>query len=248
MKLNKLIADRPNKKIYRDGNYTIKVMSEEYLAADVLNEALNHSIVHAAGFPVPAFHEVCKINGKWAIVMDYIEGRTLVSMIDNDHANMSQYINRLVDIQMNLHSYKVERLRRLTDKFHDKISKSGLDATARYELHTRLQGLPKHNKLCHGDFTPGNVIITPDDQAVVIDWSHATQGNASADAARTYLRLTLAGLPDQAETYMRLFCKKSDTAQQYVEKWLAIVAASQMVKGKPEERELLLRWANVMEK
>jgi aminoglycoside phosphotransferase (APT) family kinase protein len=247
MNLSNLIAERPNKKIYRDGDSAIKLMSGEHSASDVLNEALNLSIVHETGFPVPALLEVCKIGGQWAIVTEYIEGRTLLSMIDGDRAGAREHFERMVDLQLEMHTYKAKRLRHLTDKFHAKIDASGLDATSRYELRTRLNGLPKHNKLCHGDFTPGNVIITPGGKAVVIDWSHATQGNASADAARTYLRFMLAGREEQAGMYMELFCKKSDTARQYVDKWLAIVAASQLVKGKPEEHELLMRWAHVVE-
>ena len=81
----------------------------------------------------------------------------------------------------------------------------------------------------------------------ILDWSHATQGNASADVARTYLLFCLAGKTELAEQYLSLFCKKSDTAKQYVQRWLPIVAASQSVKGKPEEREFLLKWADVVE-
>lgn len=55
------------------------------------------------------------------------------------------------------------------------------------------------------------------------------------------------GEDDLAEKYLRLFCKKSDTALQYVQKWMPIVAASQSVKGNPEEREFLLRWVNVVD-
>jgi aminoglycoside phosphotransferase (APT) family kinase protein len=247
MNLTNPIAERPNKKVYRDGNLTIKLMNEGCSAADALNEALNLSIVYDTGFPVPALHEVCKIDGKWAIIMEHIEGRTLLSIIDEDPENAQSCFERMVSLQLEMHAYKAKRLRHLTDKFHAKIDSSGLDATTRYELRTRLHGLPKHNKLCHGDFTPGNIIITSDGKAVVIDWSHATQGNASADAARTYLRFMLAGREKQAGTYLRLFCQKSDTARQYVDKWLAIVAASQLVKGNPGERELLMRWAHVVE-
>jgi hypothetical protein len=57
----------------------------------------------------------------------------------------------------------------------------------------------------------------------------------------------LNGDVEGAKKYLDLFCKKSDTARQYVQKWLPIVAASQSVKGKPEERELLLSWASVVE-
>jgi aminoglycoside phosphotransferase (APT) family kinase protein len=247
MNLNNLISTRRNKDVYRDGDYVIKLMREEYSAADVLNEALNLSIVHDTGFPVPALHEVRKIDGRWAVIMEHIEGRSLRSIVEEDPGGISSHFERLVDIQLKMHTFKAKRLRHLTDKFHAKIDNSGLDATTRYELRTRLHGLPKHNKLCHGDFTPGNIIITPGGKAVVIDWAHATQGNASADAARTYLRFMLAGMNDHAEMYLKLFCAKSDTARQYVNKWLAIVAASQLVKGNPEEREFLMRWANVVE-
>ena len=80
-----------------------------------------------------------------------------------------------------------------------------------------------------------------------MDWSHATQGNASADVARTYLLFCLEGKEDIAELYLKLFCQKSDTAKQYVQSWLPIVAASQSVKGKPEEKEFLLHWTNVVD-
>ena len=38
--------------------------------------------------------------------------------------------------------------------------------------------MPKHNKVCHGDFNPSNVIIAEDGPPYILDWSHATQGNA----------------------------------------------------------------------
>ena len=50
-----------------------------------------------------------------------------------------------------------------------------------------------------------------------------------------------------AEAYLNLFCQKSGTSKQYVQKWMPIVAASQSVKGNEREREFLLEWANVVE-
>ena len=108
-----------------------------------------------------------------------------------------------------------------------KISQAQLDATTRYELHTRLEAMPKHGKVCHGDFNPSNIIIGEDGVPYILDWSHATQGNASADVARTYLLFWLAGDIAGADRYLDLFCEKSNTAKQYVQKWMPIVAASQ---------------------
>ena len=128
-----------------------------------------------------------------------------------------------------------------------KIGETDFSATVRYGLNVRLESMPKHTKLCHGDFNPSNVIINDKGEAYIIDWAHATQGNASADAARTYLLFCLAGKQDTADKYLKIFCDKSDTAKQYVLKWLPIVAASQSVKGKPEEKEMLSKWVDVVE-
>lgn len=247
MKLDKVIAVRTSKTVYRDGDLSVKVFDENYSKADVLNEALNLARVEETGLNIPTVHEVTKVDGKWAIVSDFIEGKTLQRLMDENPDKLEEYINMLVDIQLEMHEKKAPLLNKLKDKMARKINETGLDATVRYELHTRLESMPKHTKLCHGDFNPSNIVIKSDGSAYILDWAHATQGNASADAARTYLLFWLAGNMKAAELYMNMFCKKSDTAKQYVQQWLPIVAASQSVKGKPEEREFLMSWVNVVE-
>ena len=247
MKLEKVIAVRNSKTIYRDGSYVIKVFDEGYSKADILNEALNIARVEETGLPIPHVEEVTKIEGKWAIVTDYAEGKTIAQLMAENPDKKDEYLERFVDIQIEVQSKTCPMLNSLTEKMQKKISQADLDATCRYELHTRLAAMPKHNKVCHGDFNPSNIIITEEGKAYILDWSHVTQGNASADAARTYLLFWLEGNIEGAEKYLNLFCKKSDTAKQYVQKWIPIVAASQSVKGKPEEKEFLLRWADVVD-
>ena len=242
-----VIAQRKHKTIYRDGDKTVKVFDTEYSKSDVLNEALNQARIEETGLNIPKLLGVNMIDGKWAIVNEYIEGTTLAELMEKNPEKKDEYIELLVDLQMEVHSKKSPLLTKLKDKMNRKISMSSLDATTRYELHTRLEGMPKHNKVCHGDFNPSNVIITDDGKAYILDWSHATQGNASADVARTYLIFCLHGDKDGAEKYLNTFCKKSDTAKQYVQKWMPIVAASQSVKGNEEEREFLLSWTDVVD-
>ena len=247
MNLEQVIAVRPNKTVYLDGDLAIKVFHNDYSKADVLNEALNQARVEETGLPIPMLHEVTKVNDQWAIVIDYIHGKKLAELMEENPERYDEYMELFVDLQLEIHRHTCPMLGKLKDKMNRKISQSALDATTRYELHTRLEGMPKHNKLCHGDFEPRNVVIREDGAAYIIDWAHATQGNASADAARTYLLFWLNGDVAGAEKYLKLFCKKSDTAMQYVQKWIPIVAASQSVKGKPEERDFLLHWANIMD-
>lgn len=247
MDLTHVIAERENKKIYRDGGKAIKVFAEGCSKADILNEALNTARVEETGLPIPKLLAVDTVNGQWAITTEFVEGDTLAALMAAHPEKEDEYLNLFVDIQMKVHACTCPMLNSLTEKMQRKISATDLDATTRYELHTRLASMHVHKKVCHGDFNPSNIIIAPDGQWYILDWSHATQGNASADVARTYLLFVLEGKEALAEKYLSLFCKKSDTAKQYVQQWIPIVAASQSLKGKPEERDLLIRWASVCE-
>lgn len=247
MKLNNVIAAESKKTIYRDGDKCIKVFGKEFSKADVLNEALNQARIEETGLNIPKVLEITMIEGNWAIVSEFIEGKTLAELMAENVDKKEEYLNLLVDIQLEVQSKTCPLLNKLKDKMNSKISQTQLDATTRYELHTRLEGMPKHKKVCHGDFNPSNIIIKEDGTPFIIDWSHATQGNASADAARTYLLFCLNGDTALANKYLEIFCKKSNTAKQYVQKWMPIVAASQSVKGNEKEREFLLSWVDVVD-
>lgn len=247
MKLDNIIAVRPNKTIYRDGDKCIKVFSESFSKADVLNEALNQARAENLGLNIPKIHAVTMIDGRWAIISDYIEGETLSQMIARDPENSKKHVEIMVDVQLSIHSNVCRELTRLKDKMYRKIGESDLSDGTKYDLRTRLEGMPKHRKLLHGDLCPSNIIITADGTPYVIDWSHATRGNASADVARSYLTYLLRGERENAEYYLDLFCQKSGTDKRYVQSWMPIVAASQLVKGKPEERDFLLSWVNVVD-
>ena len=247
MKEENLIFSRPDKKIYMSGDKLIKLFDGSYSKANILNEALNHARVEETDLNVPKRRSIEVVDGKWAIILDYIEGETLQSLMDKHPEKEDEYLNLFVDLQRTVLSKKVPMLNKLKDKMNAKISSADLDATTRYELHTRLDSMPKHKNLCHGDFNPSNIIITADGTPYIIDWSHATQGNSSADVARSYLLFYLVGKENLAQKYLKLYCRKSDTAIQYVQRWIPIVAASRLVKAPESEREFLHKWIDVVD-
>lgn len=248
MKLDNIIYKSENKTIYRDGDRAIKVFDKTFSKSNVLNEALNQARVEeTTDLKIPRIHEVTLIDGQWAIVSDFIEGKTLEKLMEENPDKIDEYLELFVNIQINILSKKSNMLPKLRSKMSEKVDLTDLDATTRYELQARISGMKKHNKLCHGDFNPSNVIITPDGEPCIIDWAHATQGNGSADVARTYLLFKLKGMDEIAEKYLNLYSLKTDTAKQLVQRWMPIVAASQSVKKKPEERDFLLSWVDIAE-
>ncbi|MCH3943637.1 MAG: aminoglycoside phosphotransferase family protein [Atopobiaceae bacterium] len=242
----KAIVSRGNKVVYDCGDRIIKVFNENKPAADVFNEALNLARVEEAGADVPRILEASKSEVGWALATEKVPGITLAERMESDPKNLDSYIEQFVDLQLKLQTLRSPLLTQQKDKFVRMInSVEEIDKTSRYEVLMKLDGMPTHNKLCHGDFNPTNVIIGEDGKLYVCDWAHATQGNGSADAATTYLLFEIEEEHDIAERYLDLYCQKAPTNRKYVLDWLAIVAASELARKRPGEREFLTHWINV---
>lgn len=246
MKLEKLLSKGKYNEVYKSGDLAVKVFNEDYKKEDVFTEALIAASVEPLDLNTPKIVEVSQIDGKWAIAMECVEGKTLSQLMEENPNDTDKYVDMMVDIQIDMFSKKCPSLRKLKSKMTDRINEAPIDDTKRFELLSRLENTPKHDKLCHGDFTPQNIIIDSKGQAHIIDWNHATVGNASADVARSYLWLSLYN-DKIADLYMNKFCEKTNTDKSYVQKWLPIVAAARLTKNISEEKELIDKWIDVVE-
>ena len=248
--LGELIFEHHNKKIYKKDGVITKVFDHKfYPASTVIREAMNQEYAREEGFLAPKVYNVFPVGDDWAISSEEIEGKTLAQLIQENPKDEKKYIQLLVKVQLDLlaHISSNLKLPKLKDKLNNYITNSGLDASTRYDLHARLERMPNHYKVCHGDLAPHNLIVK-DDKVYILDWAHCTRGNASADAAMTYLLFLLEGDEKGAEEYLKTFCKKSDIAIQYVQQWISVVSATKLVTTADEKkREMLMRNINVVE-
>ncbi len=247
MNLERVIAVRTGRTVYRDNDKCIKLFDSDYSKAEVLNEALCQARVEETDLLIPKILEVKKYEDKWVIVSDYIAGKTLDRLMEENPDKSDEYFDMFVKVQMDIHSRKAPLLNKLKDSMNSKIFKAGLDSAALYDVHTRLESMPSDMKLCHGGFDPSNVIVTETGKAYILDWSGAAQGTPAADAARTYLLFWLSGNIAGADKYLDVYCRKSGTPKESVQKWIPLSAAAQLAEGKAEEREFLLYWVNVVD-
>ena len=104
MKLENVIAVRKHKKVYREKDLCIKLFNNNYSKADVLNEALNQARIEEIGLNIPKIKEVMTIDNQWAIVLEYIEGKTLAQLMEENPDKIDEYIEFFVDLQMTVHS------------------------------------------------------------------------------------------------------------------------------------------------
>lgn len=247
--LNNKIAERRTKDVYEDNGKTIKLFVENYSKADILNEALNQTRVEeGTDLYMPKLLEVTKIGNRWALVSEHIEGTPLDVLMEQHPEKFDEYLKKFVEIQLTILSKQVPLLNRIKEKYRRKINEAtNINDNIKYELLQRLEGMKNHTKLCHGDYNPSNIIINEKGEYFVIDWSHATQGNASADVARTFLLFSIQGKADVAEKYLDLFSEMSGISKGNIQRWIPIVAAAQMSKGRAEEQEFLHKWVDILD-
>ncbi len=237
-----IIAKRKDKVICRDGDKLIKMFDENYSKSDILNEAINQARVAETGLRIPRFREVTVIGGKSAIVMDYIEGETFAALMEKYPEKRGEFLRTFVSIQRDVHSRKHLLLTKYIDKLKMKILSSELSASTRYDLSIRLDGMRRHTHILHGDFLPSNIILASDGP-YILDWSHASQGNSTADAVKSYLLFRLSGADGFAEDYLDEFNLQAGGSREYAMEWVPLIAAAQLARATdPVKKAKLLQW------
>lgn len=250
MELKNFIGSGDIYDIYESDGKAVRVYRSPEHKEKCLYAALTHARVETtlknSYLKMPILHEVSVIDGKWAISMDWINGKTMGQLIDENPEKADFYLDKFVEIQTEIHAQYMPLLSKLKDKLARQIKSLGqIDEIKKYELLTRLDSMPKHIKLCHLNFTPDCVILN-DEGTYVLNWGSSRQGNASADAAKTYLLLSLRR-PELADPYLDKYCQATGTSKQYVQQWMPIVAAAQLDRGIPEEHDFLMRWLDVVQ-
>lgn len=244
------LVRRGNKVVYDLGDKIAKVFNETKPVSDVFNEALNLARINECGIRSPKALEVTKLEGDeagWALITTKVPGVTLAEKIEAEPQRFGEYLEQFVDLQIEIHGYTSPLLNRQDDKYARMInSLEAINATTRYNLLERLDGLKKGTAVCHGDFNPSNVIASEDGTLSVCDWAHATQGAPAADVAMTYLLFSLTS-KEQAEAYLDTYCERADMAKQIVRQWLPVIAASELARKRKVNEEFLMSWVDVFD-
>ena len=85
LNVNNVIVQRKTKTVYRDNDKTIKLFIEDYSKADILNEALNQARVEeGTDLNIPKLIEISKIDNRWALVSEFIEGTPLSKLMEQN--------------------------------------------------------------------------------------------------------------------------------------------------------------------
>ena len=234
-----MIAVRNDKTVYKDGGRCIKVFDAQYKKADVLSEALNQARAAEAGLPVPLVRAVSFEDGKLCIVSDYIKGETLWEKLQSASTTQTEALRLLASLQRTVHEKTCPAMETLQAKLSHALAAAPFEENIRGQLLSRLSCMPGGTSLLHGEFTPDNIILTRSGSAYLLDWAHAVQGAAYADAASTYLWLWYRMGLDAARSYLSLYQQAGDLDDAVLSMWVPLVAAARSSYGMQKERAFM---------
>lgn len=234
-------------------NRILKLFHEPFAEGHVQYEARVARAVQATGLPVPAVGEIVEVNGRMGIEYELVAGRTLMAEMAARPWRIATLSRLLAALHARLHEVGgIEGIPLQRERLERKIEEaSGLSRGLRRRALQHLQRMPQCDRLCHGDFHPGNVILS-DKGPVIIDWIDVTLGNPLADVARTSVLaegelasgpslswLVRVGLRLAHREYVRHYFQERPGKEAY-RRWRPIVSAARMNEG-IEELEAWLR-------
>lgn len=238
------IASGNTAQIYFSNDKIIKVYNDSLPDGVAAYEAKKQEYAYSKGLSVPKVLDVCTMDGKEVIVMEFIDGRTLGDMLLENKERAEFYMNLSIDIQQQIHKIAADSnsLEPMSAKLSRQITASHqLKESQKGALLEKLNGMAYEKRLCHGDFHLFNLIMSDNDVVTVIDWVDASAGDFRADVYRTYLLYSQYSM-DLAELYLHLYCTRSGLAREDVMQWAPIIAGARLSENvSSENNERLIK-------
>lgn len=163
------------REIYIKGNKAFKMYSEEKPFEYVTKMARIQSLAYNAGLPVPAVYGLKNFDGRFALEMDYIEGKHFMDENASEEERITE-LKIMAKLQCELNAVNSEtfNLPSFSTKIAAEIKQTHyLTESVKREVLTLLSRLDTgKTNLCHGDFHSGNVVYDGD-KHWIIDWDGA---------------------------------------------------------------------------
>jgi aminoglycoside phosphotransferase (APT) family kinase protein len=221
-------------------------------------EAAALAAAAAAGAPAPRFYETVLREGRPGLVMERVEGPDLLTLLAKRPWLVVSVARRIGRLHAELRQVPVpDSLPSLKERIAWRIGESiAVPDQLRDQARSALAELPDGDRLCHGDFHPGNV-LAGSGKPVVIDWTSAAGGDPVADLARTWVLLELSPLPPGSSGmarrmaaigrgvllhgYARAYLRRSMVDAERLARWTSVRAIERLAEDVPGERERLLQ-------
>ena len=142
-----------------------------------------------SGIPAPKIYDVVTVNDRVGIVMERIDGETMIQWGTSLPWRVYSGAKLMARLHADMHSRRDVDIPAPQEEMPDRIqTASGVEESVKRQAIERLAALPDGDSFCHGDFHPGNIMMTRGN-LVIIDWESGTSAHPASDVAKTVVLL-----------------------------------------------------------
>ena len=210
--------------------------------------------IGAGGVPAPQIYEVLDVEGRRGIIMERVTGPSLVADLIAHLLSAVKHAHLLAQLHAQMHEHSIPDLPSQHEGLRRRIQEAKVSPAVQAAALQQLERLPEGMALCHGDFHPGNVVLTARGPRI-LDWPTAMYGNPLGDVARTSLILRLLEPSPEMSipwalrlvrdifhaAYLRRYMQLRSVSREAIEAWLLPVAVARTLENLPYEHENLPR-------
>ncbi len=237
--------------------WILKLFNAGISRTAVEHEANKTRIVHATGLPVPDVGEIIEIEGRFGMELERVDGISMLDALTKSPWRYPALARQLAKLHADMHTRRVPELPSLAETLTWKINRAEkLPENVRQAALKALEKLPDDDKLCHGDFHPGNILLTQRGP-VIIDWIDGSRGRPILDVARSSLLFGEGNIPSSIpgawflrilqrsfyRIYQRRYFQLNPGDRQEFDHWVPVVAAGRMNEGIYYDEDRLLALA-----
>ena len=258
----RLIAQGAEAEIFeRQDGRVLKLLRARGPVERVTDEVAALDAARSVGLQVPQAYEQVVVEGRPGIVMERLRGTDLFSVLGRKPWLVFRAGRLTGEVHARINAARAPAsLPRVKDVAQEILASLGRrDPAMQLEWIGRiLARLPDGEALCHGDFHPGQLMLS-DGECVAFDWPGAKRGDPLFDYARTRVLLTIGEPPPGTPHLLRFLAKVgrrllvSSYARSYernaaelvdharVRQWEVVNLAVRLFENIPGERRRLLR-------
>jgi uncharacterized protein (TIGR02172 family) len=227
--------------IYKKDDKVIKLFKKNISKQDIEAEMNLQKMAYDLDLPVPKIYDIIEIDGKFGILMEYINGLSLGRIIQNNPDDLEKYLCKSIEIQQYLNNKIVTKFPSMKEKLYKKIERVNIiHNDIKHKIFDLLNEINFSYNLCHGDFHFMNLLQTSDG-IKIIDWVDSSSGIIEADIYRTYL-LYFIHNEQLANLFIDKYCKITKTSKENILFWAPIIAAARLSEDVSDlENEKLMK-------